>query len=186
MAGSTDGDGAVAPGVERHYLTSSFRETLVEHRLLADLLTVAWLRGHVLEVSRAETDQFGYDVVLTLGEVTRHAQIRASRAGARTSRQAINVALSRKPSGCVVWVFLKESEGGIDVPHYLFFGGKPGQRLPDLGDTLGKNPRSKTARPNTRVVLKGQFKKLSTAEELFDQLFGPPGAPADDENGPDG
>ena len=42
---------------QAHFLLSSYRETLVEHRLLADLLTVAWVRGDVLEVSRAETDQ---------------------------------------------------------------------------------------------------------------------------------
>ena len=156
----------------KHYTRSSFRETVVEHMLLADLLSLAWSEDRVIEISRAETDQYGYDLVLTEGNVTRHVQVKASLEGGRTARQNVNAALESKPSPCIVWVLIKDTPTGLTARGYLFFGGAPGSRMPSLGEKTGRNPRSKTARPNIRVVPRSAFKPVPDGRALLVKLFG--------------
>jgi hypothetical protein len=146
---------------------------VIEHRLLADLLGLAWARSEILEVSKSEIDSFGYDMVLSVGLVTRHVQVKASVLGGRTAKQTINQALEVKQSGCIVWVVCRETPTGLVADHYLYFGGEPTQPLPSLGNKVGMNPRGKTPRPGTREVAKGRFEQIPNAEALFDRLFVP-------------
>ena len=45
------------------YLESSFREKLLEHVFVSELLQEAWLgRGQTMEVLRSEVDAAGYDL----------------------------------------------------------------------------------------------------------------------------
>ena len=83
----------------------------------------------------------------------------------------MNIALEQKPSACIVWVVLQETGTSVECPHYLFFGGSPGSRIPSLGDAMGRNPRSKTERPATRVIRKSRFTRLDSVVALYDALF---------------
>ncbi|MDQ1369773.1 MAG: hypothetical protein QOF20_2126 [Acidimicrobiaceae bacterium] len=61
---------------------------------------------------------------------------------------------------------------------YRWFGGEPGQPLPDLGSRVGKHPKGnamgvKLERPNIRVLNLGQFTKVDDVGDLLDRLFGP-------------
>lgn len=84
---------------------SVYREHLLEHLLVGELLKHAWLEyGAELEVARPEVDRGGYDLVLEARQITRHVQLKASRRDASTSVQKVHVQLAEKPSGCIVWV----------------------------------------------------------------------------------
>src|SRR4051812_13358453 len=91
----------VPPELDRA-INSSALEHVLEHIFLAELLQEAWFsRNGVIDVLHSSVDAFGYDVVLELGGVTRHVQLKArSRDGKRT-RYAINSLLGQRPSGCV-------------------------------------------------------------------------------------
>ncbi len=163
---------------------SSFREKLIEHMFVAELLKHSWCRRRrqldltLMEVSRAEVDRGGYDLIVEHGGILRHVQLKGSTVGAKTSRQDIQVALEGKPSACVVWVFLNEETWELGPFYYL--GGRPGERIPPLPAKVGKHKKGdaqgiKKERPNVRTVNKGDFTKLDNVEPLWPNLFGPAG-----------
>lgn len=163
----------------RHSEHSSFREKLIEHLLIGDLLKYSWKNGDCsLEISRPEVDRAGYDLVAENGRCLRHIQLKGSTKGATTAKQKVHVALAGKPSGCVVWVDLDEDSLGLGP--FRFFGGEPGEPLPCLKSfsvskhTKGNSQGVKAERPNLRDVPKGKFERLDTIEELWSKLFGNP------------
>ena len=161
----------------RHFRDSSFREKLIEHLFVGELLKYSWKNGtSSLEISRPEVDRAGYDLVAEHGEILRHIQLKGSKKGAKTSQQKVHIALAGKPSGCVVWVCLDEDS--LELGPFLFFGGGPRERLPDLQSfktskhTKGNAQGVKASRPALRDVPKGCFLVLETIEDLWTALFG--------------
>ena len=161
------------------YLESSFREKLLEHVFVAEILQEAWLgRGQTVEVLRAEVDSSGYDLVLECNGVIRYVQLKGSRADAKTSRQTVNVKLADKPGGCIIWLlYQKEADAPRVKLDYLFYGAGPGDRLPALGEKAGRHTKAnakgyKAERPNSRVVTKSRFRPAGDVSQLMDWLFG--------------
>ncbi len=158
-------------------LHSLFREKLIEHFLVGELLKHSWSRGDcALEISRPEVDRAGYDLVAEHGDVLRHIQLKASRQGAATGKLNIHLDLAKKPSACVVWVVFDEDS--LALTEFRFFGEEPGQRLACLCDhEVAKHTKAnadgvKTERPNLRVLRKKHFRELSGVKELWSALFG--------------
>ena len=125
---------------------------------------------HTDEVSRADVDRGGYDLIAELGGCLRHIQIKGSVCGSATARQKVHVALADKPSGCVVWVYLNEEDWNLGP--FLYFGGDPGTPMPPLGDKVARHTKGdatgeKKERPNIREINKGRFRKLETIDEVW-------------------
>jgi len=162
--------------MDKHSVNSSFREKLIEHLLIGELLKRSWLEGDcAIEVARPEVDNAGCDIILEFGGVIRHVQLKASKQSAKASRQNIHLALAEKPSGCVVWVFFDEAD--LQLGPFLFLGGQPGEKLPSLSDckparhTKGDSTGYKAERPNLCAVPKSAFQIMKTVEELWAALF---------------
>jgi len=163
--------------MEEHFRNSSFREELVEHLFIGELLKHSWKKGDFsFEVSRPEVDNSGYDIVLEANSVIRHVQLKASVIGSKTARQKVHIGLAKKPSGCVVWIYFDDEK--LELGPFLFFGGKPGERLPEISNypiakhTKGNAIGIKAERPSIRVINKGHFLSYPTISELYDALFG--------------
>lgn len=163
--------------MSKHSQHSSYREKLIEHLLIGELLKLSWVEGDCeLEVSKPEVDNAGYDILLERNGVLRHVQLKASHIGSTTSNQKIHTKLTSKPSGCVVWVIFDEDS--VELGPFLFFGGAPGLPLPSLEDmkaakhTKGDKDGLKAERPNIRVVNKGRFERLDNIKALSQALFG--------------
>nr|WP_319384387.1 hypothetical protein [uncultured Roseibium sp.] len=159
----------------KQFEKSSRREEYAEYVFLGSLVQEAWKRDVDLTILRSQTDADGYDVVLETDEVTRHIQLKTSGKDAQTKRQKLSLKLSRRPSGCVVWIILDPET--LEVSHFLWYGGMPGQPLPDLGTKIAKHNKAnaqgvKAERPNHRELPRSQFTKLQTVAALFDVLFG--------------
>lgn len=159
-----------------HSRQSSFREAVVEHLFVGELLRVLWLRGPVhAEVLRPQVDDAGYDLVVEANSVARHIQLKASFRGATTARQKVNQRLAGKPSGCVVWVEFDDQDMSLGPFHW--FGAAPGCPLPDLSHfrnakhTRGNATGVKAERPEIREVPKGRFSRMDRMEEVADALF---------------
>ena len=158
------------------FLHSSFREKLLEHVFVAELLQEAWLGNRqTVEVLRSEVDNSGYDLLLDRGGVIRYVQLKSSRSGAKTSRQTVNSKLADKPGGCVIWLVFQECDGRVKL-EYLVFPERPDEK-PDLGGKVGRHSKAdaagqKAERPNTRVISKSSFTKLQTTSEVVEWLFG--------------
>lgn len=174
-----------------HSMYSSYRESILEHLFAAAVMRHLWLDGfRRLELLKSQVDNSGYDLVLEENAVTRHIQLKASHHGAATPRVGINIALGEKPSGCVVWSFFDEAT--LDIGPFLWFGGAPGERLPDISElqvvrhTKANARGIKTERPNMRYIPRAKFERINTVEVLVLRLFGPRPAPPtrDDEQGP--
>lgn len=156
---------------------SVYRERLLEHLLIGELLKHSWLRfGATLEVSQPSIDRSGHDVVLEDNGVTRHVQLKASSSSASTSVQTIHLGLGTKASGCVVWVRFDPMT--LALGPFLFFGGPPGEALPALTEyrtakhTKGDAQGVKKIRPNLRIVPASKFLRIPNIEALYEALFG--------------
>jgi len=158
------------------YAESSLREKIIEHAFIADLLRVLWLRGRRdIEVLRTEVDRDGYDIVLHCNGILRHVQLKSSYREATTARVDARTALEGKPSGCILWILFDQRS--LELGPYLWFGGKPGERIPALGDKVARHSRPnaqriKAERPGLRTISRGRFTKLNTMDELITALFG--------------
>ncbi len=160
----------------RHFENSSLREQYIEYVFLAGLCSEMWRRNKPMDVLRSQTDQSGYDLVLDTVGAIRFVQLKSSHASATTSKQPINVKLSAKPGGCVIWVVFDENTFQID--QYLWFGSDdPKGPCRDLGDKIAKRttPKkdgTKPERQGIREVSKSKFVSIATVSALADVLFG--------------
>jgi|SRR5579883_1142478 len=154
---------------------SSLREKIVEHTFLSQLMREMWNRGfYTLEVSRAESDSFGYDVVFEHGPVVRHIQLK-SKSERRPQKVSVSKTLALKPSGCVVAIVLT---GNMEIERFYWFGNAPGQPLPALSgfkptkklrrDREGKKP----PRQNHVDVPISRFSEVPDIAALIGRLFG--------------
>ena len=163
--------------MSKHTENSSYRENLIEHLFIGELLKISWFNDNCeMEVLKPEVDNSGYDVIVEFNGVLRHIQLKSSYIGSKTSKQKIHTRLSTKPSGCVIWVYFNKLT--LDMGPFLFFGGLPGKPLPSLegfktarhtkGDKIGY----KAERPNIKELNKGQFHKHDSIDSLCNALFG--------------
>lgn len=84
-----------SPDSTRHYLKSRYREKVVEHIFVGELLRHLWANGmDGVEILTPEVDASGYDLVLALGAIVRHVQIKCSIDGGKTEEQQINARLA--------------------------------------------------------------------------------------------
>ncbi len=153
----------------------------MEYIFLAALCSHGWATDRFVEVSRSKTDAFGYDLVLSSGKFTRHVQLKASRMGGAARSQKVNVALTDKPSGCVVWI--KVDSDTLMPRAYGWLGSPPGTQLEDLGAKIAKHTKAnaegvKNLRQNIREVGWATFTPLATIGDVFDKLFGQSAASA--------
>ncbi|MHA6160281.1 hypothetical protein ACX3X6_05145 [Pseudomonas sichuanensis] len=163
--------------MKEHYLYSLYREKLIEHLIVSELLKLAWRnKDFTLEISRPEVDNSGYDLIVEANGIIRHIQLKAAFVGSATALQKIHTALAKKPSGCVVLVYFNNET--LELGPYHFFGAAPGLPLPSLENlkiakhTKGNASGMKADRLNIRVLNKGQFEKLNTINDLYGKLFG--------------
>ena len=155
---------------------SSYREAVLEHLFVGELLRTLWLQGVHAEVLRPFVDDAGYDLVVDANRITRHIQLKSSFQHATTARQKVHQNLGLKPSGCIVW--LRFNEATLCFHEYLWFGNPPGQPLPNLcGFDIAKQTKGnasgwKAPIPSMRVIPKGQFVRISNMNQLAETLFG--------------
>lgn len=162
--------------MDQHSLKSSFREKLIEHLFIGELLKHSWLEGSCsLEFAKPEVDNQGYDLIAEQDGIIRHIQLKASHIRARTAKQKVHIALSSKPSGCVIWVFFNDQS--MELGPFLFFGSSAGSPLPSLdGFKVARHTKANTEgvkaeRPEIRGIPKGQFRKYDSVQEIYELLF---------------
>jgi hypothetical protein len=156
---------------------SLYIEKTLLHLFLAQLSQVVWTQEEspLLEISSAEIDNRGYDVVLSVGRITRHVQLKSEKTGGRRRNADINLGLAEKPSGCVVWSEYKPDS--LEFVQFFFFGAAPGKRLPDIGNypvalNARRNAIGRMPRKNVRLVSKKHFEEIGSIEALAEKLFG--------------
>jgi hypothetical protein len=154
---------------------TTLREKVFEHLFLGELTRALLRSRRRCEVLRAEFDGSGFDVALEAEGVLRHVQLKAMRADGKRANVDIHTALATKPSGCVIWMLVDPTT--FDVTKWRWFGGKPGEPLPPLGNKLVKHSKAnseglKAERPDLRHVGRGRFETISSMETLIERLFG--------------
>jgi len=154
---------------------SVLREKVFEHIFLGDLTRALLRAGRRCEVLRAEFDGSGFDLALEADGVLRHVQLKAMRADGKRADVDIHVALAAKPSGCVIWMLVDPDT--FITTAWRWFGGKPGEPLPQLGDKVVRHAKAnsqgkKSERPDLRKVGRGRFETVTTIDGLIERLFG--------------
>jgi len=160
----------------QHSENSSYREKLIEHLFVAELLKLSWLHHNCsLEVAKPEVDNAGYDLIAEAMGLVRHIQLKTSIIGGKAAFQKVHTKLAGKPSGCVVWIYFDEKT--MRLGPFLYFGAEAGQPLPNLNErkiakhTKGNKDGVKAERQNIRILPKGKFKSIKSIEALYAKLF---------------
>jgi len=160
----------------QHTENSSYREKLIEHLFVGELLKLSWLdQTCSLEIAKPEVDNAGYDLIAESNGLIRHIQLKTSVIGGKTASQKVHTRLTDKPSGCVVWIYFDEKS--LKLGPFLYFGAEAGKQLPNLDKrrvakhTKGNKDGVKAERPNVRVLPKGIFKEIKSIEGIYSQLF---------------
>jgi len=163
--------------VTPHNLHSSYRGVLIKQLFVGDLLRHLWNAGPILaEVLEPQVDDAGYDLVIQVGCVLRHIQLKSSHWNSSTFSQKVHLKLASKPSGCVIWIIFDENT--LKAGSYLWFGAAPGEPLPDIGrfniarHTKADSTGHKAERNMFRVVPKSKFEKLKLISQVAATLFG--------------
>ncbi len=156
---------------------SGLVEQVLEYQFLAALTPELLRRGMRFEVLRGDFDLDGHDLVIEAGGTMRHIQLKGMALGGRTARVPVNTRLGTKPSGCVVWMGYDPQS--FAITGWRWFGGLPGERLPDMGERIARHTRANSAgvkaeRPHIRMLTARQFTQLPDIAALADQLFGAP------------
>lgn len=163
----------------QHSEHSSYREKLIEHLFVSELLKLSWLHHDcALEIAKPEVDNSGYDLIAETTGIVRHIQLKTSIVGGSTARQKVHTKLAEKPSGCVVWIYFEEET--LHLGPFRYFGAKPGKPLPSLVEfKIAKHTKwnkveaeaVKAERQNIRVLPKGSFTTIESIEGIYAQLF---------------
>ena len=161
-----------------HFINSTLRERIVEHVFVGDALRRLWQRCVTdVEVLRSEFDAGGYDLVMSHGRIVRHIQFKTVMVDGKATEAKISLRLMEKPSGCVIWIVVTPE---LDLQSYLWFGGAPGEGLPDISNlriakhAKGNAQGTKAERPNHRIVPRTRFERLETLDAVLIRLFGAP------------
>lgn len=161
----------------KHFQNSLYREKLIEHLFVGELLKHSWFKDNCsLEIAKPEVDNAGYDLIAEAHGVVRHIQIKTPMTTSKTALQKVHVRLAEKPSGCVVWIVFDAET--LAFQSFRFFGDAAGESLPSLAalkvgkHTKGDSENNKAERPNIRVIPKRQFEELTSIEEVYRRLFG--------------
>lgn len=159
------------------YLHSTLRERIVEHLFVSKALQCLWRWGlRDVELLRSEFDAGGYDLVMSVGGVVRYIQLKSTTVNGKATSTNIGMKLMHKPNGCVLWILV---DPGLEPQSYLWFGGLPGESMPDISNLkVAKHSKANVAgikaeRPGHRVVPRSRFEKLDKLDEVIQRLFGP-------------
>jgi hypothetical protein len=158
-----------------HSQDSSLREQALGHLFLGELLAEMWRSNQRdIEVLKGEVDRAGYDLVLESNSFVRHVQLKSSFIGSKVRNVSVSTKLLAKPGGCVIW--LDFDADTLKIERYLWFGGEPGQALPDLGAKISRHAKAnslgvKSERPLHRELSKSRFEAISDVGQLLIRLF---------------
>ena len=160
--------------MNKHSEHSSYREKMIEHLFIGELLKISWQEGSCdLEIARAEVDNSGHDIIAEKGKIIRHIQLKSSYIGSKTSRHNIQIKLREKPYGCVVWIMFDEDT--MELKKFRFFGSK---KMDDIlsfktsKHNKGDKDGNKGERSKLRVVPESKFDKYDSIHEIYEVLFG--------------
>ena len=150
---------------------------LLEHLFAGEVMRHVWLSGiRRMEILKPQVDDGGYDLLLEANAIVRHVQLKATFSGSKVTRFSVNTGLAFKPSGCIVVLLFDPNT--LDLGPFLWFGGNPGDRLPDLTRfAVAKHTKAnakgiKLERPRLRSVPRSAFARVATIAELSAKLFG--------------
>jgi len=167
---------SVADDETSNYIHSTLRERIVEHVFVGEALRLLWQRGVTdVEVLRSEFDAGGYDLVMSCKKIVRHIQFKTTSVDGKAANIKASLKLMEKPSGCIIWIFVTRE---LQLAHYRWFGGAPGQPLPDIQKmkfakhTKGNAQGKKIDKPQHRIIPKGKFGKPCSLDKIIEHLFG--------------
>jgi hypothetical protein len=149
---------------------SRLLERCLEYQFLGLLTAELLRRGLRYEVLRGDIDLDGHDVVVEVGGVIRHIQLKGFVAGGRAREVDVNIGLAAKPSGCVIRMTYDPAT--LQITDWRWFGDAVGRSLPPLGSRFSTHTRNGKPRPNIRVLGISRFTRVASIAELTDRLFG--------------
>jgi hypothetical protein len=164
----------------RHWRLSRYRESIIEHLFVAEVLRHFWGKGATVEVLKPQVDDNGYDLALECNKILRYIQLKSSQIPPpkkpRNKPRNVNCRLFSKVNGCVILVRFRDDTFDPRCFQYSWWGGAPGEGCPRTDFGLANQTRFnklqgvRKKRTETVVIPGNQFKDIAFAE-LMESLF---------------
>lgn len=140
---------------------------------LVDVLQIGWNKKTPVDVLHGDVDDAGYDVVLEVGSVVRHVQLKSKASTATTRKVGIHALLQNKPNACLVHMTHSNKSGSIGI-EYRVFGPPAGQgqfTIPPGALNSRAPGKPGKQRQNTFDLSLSQLQGPLNAQDLFKFLF---------------
>jgi hypothetical protein len=72
-------------------------------------------------------------------KIRRSIQLKTTNHQGKANEITVNRHLENEPSGCVIWMMLDKDT--LELGPFLWFGGSPGERLPELDGKVGRHTK---------------------------------------------
>lgn len=151
---------------------SNFRESMVEHRFIAELMEYCWQRDFFdIQVLHSEIDDSGYDLVVSIKNNTSFLQLKVTSEESRVCEFPIHQNLVSKPNAFILLIEYEKSNISIHKRHL-----KPITSIEwdDCSPATNSHNRAKE-RNNVRMIKRKSIKNSKdelSIEGVFNILSG--------------
>ena len=157
-----------------HNDQSVYREKIIEHIFVSELLKYDWKHGGCkIDILKPEIDRFGYDILVTRNSITRYIQLKTSLETSPVGMQKIHVNLLNTINGSIIWIVINDD---LIMKSFKVIIPSIGTMIGDSNFKMAKHSKSnsdglKTLRPNIREIPKARFTETNNFNVLFKMLF---------------
>lgn len=158
-----------------HAVHSVLREKIVERVFTGELLRHLWRLGRYdVEVLYSDFDAYGYDIVLSVGAVVRHVQLKTG-VRPRPNRVTLSTRLNEKPCACAIWIYVDRN---LSIQRYWWFGDQPGIPIPQMRNfsqarrQTHNKAGTRPVRAAHRTIPNKDWEKLDNLDDVVIRLFG--------------
>lgn len=163
----------ICAAISRHSLRV---EAALRHAFIADLYAGLWKINCSLplQVFSADTDDLGFDLVISLNDKFRHVQLKSAFIGSKTAAVSVSETLTKQKGGCVVWCHYDSSS--LTIRDYSFLGFCSDEPLNLTRFPLARNIRAnakgiKKVRLGVRKIPKTAFHQNLSMKDVIYCLF---------------
>lgn len=157
---------------------SSHVENVLIHALIAKVAQELWQRDPWLDfqVFKTDVDDSGFDLVLGCKGMMRFIQIKQTHLQGKAAKYSMRLDFTRMMGACAIVVVFDGN--ALEIDHFLFYGGLPGESMPDIsGNQPSLSPGRRSAdgtrkiRANYRDVSRSVFQGPLGIAGLVNLLF---------------
>ncbi len=96
---------------------SQYQEQIIEYKFVSELMVHLAYTGRKLELMRVDTDAFGYDLILKVGDVMKYVQLKSRKRTGRAQYWDVHKSLLENEIGTVIVVLYEFAHDDLQLEY---------------------------------------------------------------------